>query len=350
MGHTADGGTTTIFLTGATGVVGSALLPKIPQVRAFCLTRRKPVAGSNVRVVPGDITKPYFGLTSREFEDLARRTEYVVHSAAITNFSLPEKLVFEANVEGTRNVLELAARAEAPICHISTAFAYSDHYASGSYQPLAYELSKLESERIVRASGLPYVIVRPSVVVGDSRTGAMAHFQGFHLLMDMSVRGTLPVPAAAGALVDFVPQDVVAAVVAALIARRDISGEYWVTAGEQALSLERIATLWAEHMGRATGTVFKRPRFVDPDVVERLVVPVLLPALSPEAQVMFRGAVQLAKYFNMARPFPSSLTELASLVGSPLLPDLELTLARNVDFWASTVQDKPPYLAFSAPA
>ena len=337
----------TIFLTGASGVLGQALLQKVSDVRVICLTRRKPLTGANVRSLPGDIATPYFGLTSREFEDLARRTDYIVHSAANTNFSLPDKLLFATNVDGTKNVLELAARAKVPVCHISTAFAYSDDYVSGQREAPAYERSKLESERIVRESGVPYVIVRPSVIIGDSVTGSMDHFQGFHFLMDLTVRGMLPVPSAASALVDFVPQDLVADVVAALIRRNDLTGEYWVTAGAQALCLERIVTVWAEHVSRVTGDVFKRPRFVDPDIIERLILPVILPALPSEAQVQMRGALQMAKYFNMTRPFPSSLDELTSLLNTPALPDPEITLTRNAEFWATSAQSKPPAMALT---
>jgi nucleoside-diphosphate-sugar epimerase len=347
MGNMVARDSKTVFLTGASGVLGQALLQKVPDVRVICLTRRKPITGPNIRSLPGDVATPYFGLTSREFEDLARRTDYIVHSAANTNFSLPDKLLFATNVDGTRNVLELAARARVPVCHISTAFAYSDDYASGHRQAPAYERSKLESERIVRESGVPHVIIRPSVIIGDSTTGAMDHFQGFHFLMDLTVRGMLPVPSAASALVDFVPQDLVADVVAALIRRNDVRGEYWVTAGAQALCLERIVTVWAEHVSRVTGAAYKRPRFVDPDIIERLILPVILPALPPELQVQMRGALQMAKYFNMTRPFPSSLVELAALLGTPALPDSEVTLARNAEYWAATSDQLPSPLAVS---
>ena len=344
-------GIRTIFLTGASGVVGQALLQKVPDVRVVCLTRRKPLTGPNIRSLPGDVATPYFGLTSREFEDLARRTDYIVHSAANTNFSLPDKLLFATNVNGTKNVLELAARAKAPVCHISTAFAYSDDYSSGQRRAPAYELSKLESERIVRDSGVPHVIVRPSVVIGDSTTGWMDHFQGFHFLMDLTVRGMLPVPSASSALVDFVPQDLVASVIAALIRRNDVTGEYWITAGTQALSLDRIVNVWAEHVSRVTGAVFKRPRFVDPDIIERLILPVILPALPSDVQVQMRAALQMSKYFNMTRPFPSSLIELTSELGTPALPDSEVTLARNAEFWASTSEHtKAPSLVLSQQA
>jgi len=322
----------TIFLTGGSGVVGEALLEAFSGVGVTCLMHQKPVPGSNVRTIRGDITRPWLGLSPRAFEDLARRTDYVVHSAAMTNFSRPASVHRAINREGTKHVLDLAARAGAPVCHISTAFAYSDQHVSAHYRTHAYERSKLEAEQLVRDSGLSCVIVRPSIVVGDSSDGSMSSFQGLHFLMDLFVRGMLPVPAASAAVVDFVPRDLVAAVVAALAKRPEITGEYWITAGEHALPVERVVTLWIEHLRRLTGRVVKQPRFVDPDIIERLFRPALLPALPPETQGLMSRALDLVKYFNITRPFPSSLGHLASLVGSPPLPDLELTLIRNVEF------------------
>ena len=332
LGNGMDSSRKAIFLTGGAGVLGKALLEKLSDVEVICLAHQKPIAGSNVRTVQGDICRPYLGLSPSKFEDLARRTDYVVHSAAMTNFSRPEKVLFDINVEGTKRVLELAASAGAPVCHISTAFAYSDRHVSDHYRTHAYERSKLEAERIVRDSGLASVIVRPSIVIGDSSDGSMSAFQGFHFLMDLFVRGTLPVPAASKAVVDFVPRDLVAAVVMALTKRPDVTGEYWITAGEQALPLERVMTLWVEHLRRLTGRVVKQPRFVDADIVERLFRPALLPALPPETQMLMGPAIELVKYFNITRPFPSSLDHLAAVVGSPPLPNSELTLIRNVEF------------------
>jgi nucleoside-diphosphate-sugar epimerase len=322
----------TIFLTGGAGVLGQALLEKLSGGEVICLEHQKAIVGSNVRTLQGDICRPYLGLSPSTFEDLARRIDYIVHSAALTNFSRPEKVYFDINAQGTRRVLELAARAAVPICHISTAFAYSGRHVSDHYRTHAYERSKLEAERIVRDSGLSSVIVRPSIVIGDSRDGSMSSFQGFHFLMDLFVGRTLPVPAASNALVDFVPRDLVAAVVMALTKRPDVTGEYWITAGEQAVPLERVVTLWVERLRCLTGRVVKQPRFVDADIIERLFRPAFLPALPPVTQMLIGRALELVKYFNITRPFPSSLGHLTAILGTPPLPNLELTLIRNVEF------------------
>jgi nucleoside-diphosphate-sugar epimerase len=337
-----------VFLTGGAGVVGEALLKELTDVEVICLAHQKPIRGPNVRSLQGDICRPYLGLSRDAFEDLARRTGYIVHSAAMTNFSRPEMVYADINVEGVKRVLELAARAAAPVCHISTAFAYSDRHVADHYRPHPYERSKLEAERIVRESGLPSVIVRPSIVIGDSSDGSMSSFQGFHFLMDLFVRGAFPVPVAPNAVTDFVPCDLVAAVVACLIRRPELTGEYWITAGEQALSSRVLVTLWTEHLRRLTGAAIKSPRFVAPDIVERLFRPAVLPALPPEIQVLMGRAVEMVKYLSITRPFPSSLSLLSELAGSPPLPKSELTLIRNAEFWARRSASKKMAVAGSA--
>jgi nucleoside-diphosphate-sugar epimerase len=327
----------TIFLTGATGVVGRAVLEKISGERVICLARRKSITHPNVVTILGDIAQPRFGLSLCEFEEYATQVDYIVHSAAATNFTKSEKMVQDTNVEGTKNVLEFAARANVPLCYISTAFAHSERHISDRYKQNAYERSKREAETLVGQSGLQHVIVRPSIIVGDSRTGRMAHFQGFHFLMDLTVKGMLPVPGAPAARVDFVPQDVVAAVVLGLMENTGITGEYWVTAGEKALTLQRAVELWLEHWGRIQGQDIKRPRFVDPDVVERLILPVVIPRVSPGTQMLFTRSLELVKFMNVETPFPSSLLELSMLLRTPLAFNPETTLVRNVEYFAAAL-------------
>ena len=321
--------------------MGKALLERLTGVEVICLVHEKSIPGSNVVSLRGDISRPCLGLSPAKFDDVARRIDYVVHSAAMTNFGQPDHTIVQINVEGTRHVLELAARAGAPICHISTAFAYSDAHVSSDYPSHAYERSKLEAERVVRESGLPGVIVRPSIVIGDSIDGSMSSFQGFHSLMDLIVRGTFPVPGAVNALVDCVPRDLVADIIVSLIDRPDVTGEYWLTAGDRALPLERMVTLWVEHLRRLTGRAIKQPRMVEPDIVERLFRPALLPALPPDLQITMGRALQMLKYVNITRPFPSSLAELTGLLGSAPLPDPELTVIRNVEFWVRRSTSSP---------
>ena len=59
----------TVLLTGASGVVGSALLRRLRDFDVVCLVHRSPVSGPhvtpNVSTVAGDIARPMFGLAER---------------------------------------------------------------------------------------------------------------------------------------------------------------------------------------------------------------------------------------------------------------------------------------------
>src|SRR5579859_2855509 len=158
-----------ILLTGGSGVIGQALLANLSASTTWCLVHHQPIEGPGVLSVQGDIAQPRLGLGTNSFKGLARRIDCIVHSAAITNFNVPDEIVQQTNVRGTEHVLELAAVAGVPLYHISTAFVEPTSHSSQA--PTAYECSKRASEQLVRSSGLPHVIVRPSLVVGDSRTG-----------------------------------------------------------------------------------------------------------------------------------------------------------------------------------
>ena len=51
----------TIFLTGASGVVGQALIEKMDPRSVICLVRQTPVSHLDVMTVQGDISLPRFG-------------------------------------------------------------------------------------------------------------------------------------------------------------------------------------------------------------------------------------------------------------------------------------------------
>ena len=77
----------TILLTGASGVVGRALLPRLRDFDVICLVHRAPVSGPNVTTVPGDIARPMFGLAERVYGELAAKVDAIIHCAAVTDFN-----------------------------------------------------------------------------------------------------------------------------------------------------------------------------------------------------------------------------------------------------------------------
>lgn len=328
----------TILLTGASGVVGRALLPSLARSTTICLVHRTPVEGPNVIGLPGDVARRYLGLPRFAFDDLARRIDCVVHAAAVTSFADAADVVHRTNVDGTEHVLELAARARAPLYHVSTAFVEPRPTPPANQAPTDYELSKQAAERMVRESGLPAAIVRPSLVVGDSATGQIAQFQGIYMILGLLLRGLLPVlPSPAPSRVDFVPQDVVADAIAGLIERRAL-GEYWLTSGERALTVGQIGALCVAHAERLVGRRIEPVRLVAPELFERLIRPVFLPAFPSRTRRMLERALQLSRYTALERPFPSSLPEMERTLGVTPLPPPATSLLRSLAYWAKAAR------------
>ncbi len=78
-----------------------------------------------------------------------------------------------------------------------------------------YEAAKWESERYLWReidAGLPATVHRPSMIVGDSRTGKIIHFQVFYFLTDFLLgrRTWGIVPRTDNAILDIIPVDYVA--------------------------------------------------------------------------------------------------------------------------------------------
>jgi nucleoside-diphosphate-sugar epimerase len=322
----------TLLLTGASGVVGQALLQKLRGHTVICLVRRTPVAGPHVESIYGDIARPLLGLDRADFDDLARRIDGIVHAAAITDFAQPVEAMHQANVDGVRHVLDLAAAARVPLYHISTAFVHPSVQGYGEQGAQAYQRSKRQAEELVRRSGLPATIIRPSIVIGDSQTGAIASFQGLHLIASLLLKGLLPIlPLLPQARLDVVPQDLLAGVIADLIESCHRGGEWWVTAGERAPTVRELMDLLVEQAQRLVGRPIATPRLVGRATFERL----LRSAASGQVRHLKRlagQALELSMYC-IDQPLPSSVPDLERRHG-PLLPPVELTVQSNLTYWA----------------
>src|SRR5579875_3058950 len=125
-----------VLLTGATGFVGMEVLARylerserrvIALIRAehdrAAAGRLEEVLGNlfgraasrhreRVCAVACDLTAPRLGLSARRREWLAREVRTVIHGAASVSFTLPLEQARAINVQGTREVLELATLAQ----------------------------------------------------------------------------------------------------------------------------------------------------------------------------------------------------------------------------------------------
>lgn len=263
-----------LLLTGGSGFIGKMLLarlmsdPRYP--RLYLLIRPKQgqapeerlrrileeivapgeleAAMRRVLPVAGDLTAPGLGLSDDRLAELATQVDQVVHVGASTDFAASLREARAINVEGTRAVLELAARLAAVgvlerFDYVSTAFVSGKAKGVVSEADLdrrqefcnAYEQSKFEAEVLVRsyAKLLPTTIYRPSIVVGDSRHGYTPHFKVLYWPLMVLARGLVPFFAyRPSALLDIVPVDYVVNAMRLLMASPDSIGQtFHLTAG-----------------------------------------------------------------------------------------------------------------------
>lgn len=160
----------TILITGATGLVGERLLPRLVEAGHDCRALLRPgkTAPAGVSVVEGDLLDP------ASLEQATTGVSTIVHLAA--TFRTPDKvLIWKSNLDGTRNLIA-AAKANAPEVRFimaSTGLVYSkDTPRPGREDDAAdpqqdYPASKLAAENELRASGLKWSIQRYGFVYGD---------------------------------------------------------------------------------------------------------------------------------------------------------------------------------------
>lgn len=202
-----------ILLTGATGFVGRRLLTELladgESVAVLLRPTRKHrnVAHrwleflqtisvqylSRCALIPGDITHETCGAAASDMYWLQRNCNRLIHCAADVSFGSAQKSD-QVNVGGTRHVLQLREWADISDFHyVSTAYVCGDRRgelvtedpASTATARNAYERSKREAEKLVLDLCDPTRrwIYRPSIVVGDYRTGETACFQSFYALI-----------------------------------------------------------------------------------------------------------------------------------------------------------------------
>jgi nucleoside-diphosphate-sugar epimerase len=158
------------FLTGASGFLGHAVCEELRSRghSVVALVRRPGSEPEAAQPVAGDLSDAD-GLRRIVAE---ARADWVIHMAAEIATQRDTDKIEEVNVSGTRRLLEACAAAGRPrFVFVSTvvtgdaAGAVLDESAALPVQT-AYGRSKQEGERLVRESGLPSVIIRPSHVYG----------------------------------------------------------------------------------------------------------------------------------------------------------------------------------------
>lgn len=200
----------TLFFTGFLGFIGKRLvrdlLDQAPDTRFFFLVQSKfvdeatqaiteiakshPGLFAQSEILAGDLTEENFALTKKDLATIQDKATEIWHLAAVYNLSISEQTAFRINVEGTRRILELAKSLKT----LDRFVYFSTCFVSGTRKGLIleneldrgqsfknhYESTKFEAEVMVREAmnEIPTIIIRPSVVIGDSKTGETDKFDG----------------------------------------------------------------------------------------------------------------------------------------------------------------------------
>jgi nucleoside-diphosphate-sugar epimerase len=267
-----------IFVTGATGLVGSHLMLELLRSGQAVRAIRRPSGDTGM-------LKKVFHLYSDEPEELFSRIEWiegditdifaledgmegvdaVYHCAALVSF-LPEdrNRLMQINTVGTANVVNAALEKKVrKLCHVSSiaALGRPENMADVIDENLVwktsrhnsvYAISKYGAEREVwrgTAEGLDAVIVNPSIILGVA-----GPTQGSSRIFNTVWKGLKFYPPGKNGFVDV--RDVARAMV--LLMKSDINNERFILSAEN-LEYIRLFEMMASAMGKQAPTVKVSP-------------------------------------------------------------------------------------------
>jgi thioester reductase-like protein len=270
------------LVTGYPGLLGRQLVERLaarPGERLVLLVQPTHAAAARqalrdrpgVEVLEGDVAHMHLGLSGSEWRSLGGHLTHLWHLAAQTRLDADDRLLRSVNVDGTRSVLELGAQAPllSRLVHFSTAFVSGtraglvreEELEAGQGFNNAYEESKYQAERLVRRASatLPITVLRPSLVIGDSRIGQLDRFEGPYALAlalaSAPLAMPLPLPGDPQAPLHVVPIDFAIDAALVLGLHPGAAGRTVHLVDPAPLPARRVYKQIAERLGRRLATV-----------------------------------------------------------------------------------------------
>ena len=178
-----------------------------------------------VTVLEGDVCDMDLGLAGGEYRAIADEVTAIYHLAAIYHPGVKREVAQRVNVEGTRAVLELAQECTRlrRLSHFSSAqvsgtrngVVLEEELDEGQGFHNVYEETKFRAEKLMQEASrrLPITVLRPGLIVGDSRSGEIDKFDGPYsltlLILSSPFDVHLPLPMRASSPLNLVPIDYV---------------------------------------------------------------------------------------------------------------------------------------------
>ncbi|MEM9446047.1 MAG: SDR family oxidoreductase [Verrucomicrobiota bacterium] len=214
----------TIFITGAAGVIGSSIAEyllkktdnsivlllrahskehleeRISSLAAFWgLSKTALLKNKRIVLLAGDLSQKKFGLSNEQYKQLSYRVTHIIHSAGHVKLSQTLSEARANSVSLLENVLSFVNDCKhhefKKVEYISTIGVagkapgtipekrlYNKHGFNNYYEQAKYECEERLFQEI--EEGIPITIHRPSMVVGDSKSGKIINFQIFYYLCE----------------------------------------------------------------------------------------------------------------------------------------------------------------------
>ncbi|GLY64391.1 SDR family oxidoreductase [Amycolatopsis taiwanensis] len=269
------------LVTGATGLIGRhftpLLLDRPDTERVYLLVREASrerltnlVGGwpnaEAVTLLVGDLSADRLGISDEVRAQLCGEVDHVMHLAALYDITADDEASIKANVDGTRNVLELSADIHAGcLHHVSSVAVAGDHqgvftedmFDVGQRLPTPYHRTKFEAERLVREQhDVPWRVYRPAIVVGHSRTGEMDKIDGpyylFHAIDKLKSVPNLPLAGPDLGDSNIVPVDYVAKALADLVVKPGLTEQAFHLVSPQPQPVASVYNAFAKAAGAPT--------------------------------------------------------------------------------------------------
>ena len=354
------------FVTGATGFIGRFLVSNLLKrkgtihvlLRKGSEKKLDAIAASmgwdrkRIVVVTGDLSKPRLGLPAAKIKALQGKVQHFFHLAAIYDLSADAASQQVANIDGTRNAIELAGAIKAGCFHHTSSIAAAGLYpgvfredmfeeAEGLKDP--YLRTKHESEGIVRNEcKVPFRIYRPSMVIGHSKTGEMDKIDGPYYLFTLikKMRQALPqwVPTLGieGGRINVVPVDFVADAMDHIAHKKGLDGQCFHLVDPEPMRFGELMNTFcrAAHAPEMTMRLDARMLAVVPGAVRSAALN--LPPIKRFTNMVLRDLKlppQTLSFITYPTRFDTRVAERALKGSKVVLPKLDDYAWRIWDYW-----------------
>lgn len=254
-----------VLLSGATGLIGGELMLILAArgIHSTAVVRARDSAGARERLLErlqksvlwkpefadkvsaeaGDIEAPNFGLSPA----VIQAADVILHSAASTSFK-PDAGVYPINIKAAENfagILKTLKPSQRGFFVGTAAVTTEPRGVITEDMPFAgyandYIRSKRDAEKLLRATGVPFVSLRPGIVLSRGIDDAKLARNMLWSIPVMAELGEVPLEPLAR--LDFAPVDFIAGAFAEMLLKNDLAHDcYHVSTGEASMTFQALA-------------------------------------------------------------------------------------------------------------